>query len=239
MLPVCLTVDVEPDCLPYLNGWRGVEEGLPRLLGLLEREGIRGTFFTTGETALRYPRAVQRIVDAEHELACHGHTHRPFTAMSSGEAEEEIARSAEVLRGFARVQAFRAPYLRLPPAHLPLLEAHGFTVDSSLARYKLDYLRGRPPTGLYRLPASVTSSALRLPPALRDRYLGVQRPPLVLFVHPWEFVDLTAAPIPWHCRLGTGEPALASLRDTVQMLRARGGRFLRIDELLREDAAIA
>ena len=42
---VLLTVDVEPDCPPYLTGWRGVEEGLPRLLALLADEGVTATFF--------------------------------------------------------------------------------------------------------------------------------------------------------------------------------------------------
>jgi peptidoglycan-N-acetylglucosamine deacetylase len=239
MLPVCLTVDVEPDCPPYLTAWRGIEEGMPRLLELLEAEGVRATFFTTGETAVRYPGAVRRIVDAGHELGCHGHTHRRFTELGPAEAEAEIARSTELLRGFAPVQAFRAPYLRFPPAYLPLLEAHGFTVDSSLARYKVDAFRARPSTGLLRIPASVTSSVLRLWPALRDPYLRAQRPPLVLFVHPWEFVDMTSQAIPWHCRMGTGEHALASLRETIRTLRARGGRFLGMDELRLEGRATA
>lgn len=239
MLPACLTVDVEPDCPPYLQGWRGLEEGMPKLLELLDREAVRATFFTTGESAERYPERVEALLAAGHELACHGHTHRAFGRLTDAEADTELRRSTEVLRAFAPVRAFRAPYLSLPARHLPLLERHGFAVDSSLARYKIDWLRRRPATRLTRVPASVTSSALRLPPRVRDRYLRAQKAPLVLFVHPWEFVDLTAARIPWHCRLGTGDPALAALRASLRTVRDFGGTFHRLDELPPPPAASA
>jgi peptidoglycan/xylan/chitin deacetylase (PgdA/CDA1 family) len=50
---VCLTVDLEQDCPPFLSGYRGMEEGFPRLLQLLEEEGVAATFFCTGEVAER------------------------------------------------------------------------------------------------------------------------------------------------------------------------------------------
>ena len=31
---VCLTVDLEGDCPPYLHTWRGIDLGAPRLLDL-------------------------------------------------------------------------------------------------------------------------------------------------------------------------------------------------------------
>jgi peptidoglycan/xylan/chitin deacetylase (PgdA/CDA1 family) len=239
MLRVCLTVDVEPDCPPYLQGWRGLEEGMPPLLALLESERIPATFFTTGESALRYPDTVRRIVSSGHELGCHGHTHRAFTDLDADQAWDELTRATELLRAFAPVRSFRAPYLRFPGAYLPLLEALDFRLDSSQGRYKPGYLRRQPPTTLLRAPASVTSSALRLPARMRDVYVGLQRPPVVLFVHPWELVDMTAERIPWHCRLGTGEPALRSLAETIRVLVRRAARFTRLDALLEEDGPSA
>src|SRR6202008_2882598 len=73
------TCDLEPDCPPYLRGFRGVEEGLPKLLALLSELGIRGTFFTTGEVATKYPEAARAVLAGGHELACHGMTHTAFT----------------------------------------------------------------------------------------------------------------------------------------------------------------
>ena len=48
---VYLTVDVEPDCPPYLWTWRGIVEGMPALMEVLDREQVPVTFFTTGATA--------------------------------------------------------------------------------------------------------------------------------------------------------------------------------------------
>jgi peptidoglycan/xylan/chitin deacetylase (PgdA/CDA1 family) len=239
MIRACLTVDVEPDCPPYLHGWRGIEEGLPKLLALLDAHRVPATFFTTGEAALRFPDGVRRLVEAGHEVGCHGHTHRAFTAMDAEDAREELVRSTGVLRRLAPVTSFRAPYLRFPGRYLPLLEQLGFSLDSSQGRYKPDYLRRRARTSLLRVPASVTSSALRLPARVRDPYLAVQRSPLVLFVHPWEFVDLSAEPIPWHCRMGTGGWALDSLDAVLRTLALRGARFSRMDALVPGGAAPA
>ncbi len=227
---VCLTVDAEPDCPPYLQGWRGIEEGAPALLDLLREGRTPATFFTTGDTARRYPEFVARVVADGHELASHGMTHRPFPTLSAAEAEAEIRGTSALLREHAPVTAFRAPNLRMPDRYLPLLEADGYRVDSSRGKYKPAHWRPSAPTSLTRIPASVTSSWLRLPPWIRDPLLRSLASPVVLFVHPWELVDLRGAPIPWDCRAGTGARALTCLRQVIQLFGALGAHFLRISE---------
>ena len=206
-LTVCLTVDAEPDCPPYLEGWRGMEEGAPILLSLLRAEGVAATFFTTGETARRHPGFVAQAVAEGHELGCHAMTHRALPELTAPEVAREIETSTRILRRFAPVTSFRAPYLRLPEEHLPLLEAHGYRVDSSRGWYKPAHWRPPAPSTLRRLPASVSSSWLRLPRVIREPLLRGLRSPVVLFVHPWEFVDLREAAVPWDCRAGTGARA--------------------------------
>ena len=238
---VCFTVDVEPDCPPFLAGWRGVLEGLPRLLDVLAREDVQATFFTTGETAERHPAAVEAIVAAGHELGCHGHTHRRFDRMAPDDARDEVERSTAALRAFAPVTSFRAPNLAMPPAFLPLLEEAGYLLDSSEGTYKparwveatAESMGLRPPveTRLRRVPASATSSVLRLPPALRDPVLLALTSPVVLFVHPWELVDITKEPVRWDCRFRTGEPAVAAVGEVLRLFRERGVRFMRMDAL--------
>ena len=227
MADVALTVDLEQDCPPHLGGWRGMREGGPRLLELLADEGVPATFFCTARAAEEHPGLVDDLVASGHELGCHGVDHRSFMEMTCREADDEIARSAAVLREAAPVTAFRAPYLSLPEAFLPLLEDRGFRLDASRARYKPGHWL-RPParSPLRRLTASTTSSVLRLPAPLRDPLLRRLRPPVVLFVHPWELVDLTGEPIPLDCRFATGRPALRALREVVALFRARGDRFV-------------
>jgi peptidoglycan/xylan/chitin deacetylase (PgdA/CDA1 family) len=231
-LRVALTVDFEPDCPPYLSStFRGIEEGAPRLLELFAETGVRATYFTTSEVADRYPGAVRAVLDGGHELGCHGVTHTAFDRMDEATAEREIEHSARVLRRFARVTSFRAPYLRFPEAFVPLLERHGFALDSSLAKYKRSYRAPRRPTTLARIPASMTSSVLRLPAVVRDPWLAALRDPVVLFVHPWEFVDLTRERLRYDCRFRTGDVALRCLREVIASFAARGASFVTMREL--------
>jgi peptidoglycan-N-acetylglucosamine deacetylase len=228
---VAFTVDLEPDCPPYLRGYRGMEQGLPALLDLLRQLGVPATFFTTGDVAERYPGSITRLVDEGHELACHGMTHTAFTQLNRDHARDEIVRSTEILRRFSTVTSFRAPYLQFPDAYLDLLEASDFELDSSHARYKLAYYRSRARTRLRRVPASVTSSVLRLPSAVRGAYLGALSSPVVLFVHPWEFVDLRNEKLRLDCRFKTGDIALACVRDVLASYGRAGARFVRMREL--------
>jgi peptidoglycan-N-acetylglucosamine deacetylase len=229
--PAAFTIDVEPDCPPYLWTFRGMEQGMPRLLDLMGEEGVAGTFFTTADVARRYPRIVRRIVDEGHELASHGVTHRAFDTLSPAEAEREVAESVQVLGEHARVTAFRAPYLRMPEAYVPMLRDHGIAIDCSTARYKRR--RGTPAAdgGVRRIPASLTSSVLRAPDVLRWPYMRAMGWPLVLFVHPWEFVDLRRERLRWDCRFRTGDEALRAVRETFAHVRRRGGEFMTIREL--------
>jgi peptidoglycan/xylan/chitin deacetylase (PgdA/CDA1 family) len=238
MLQVSLGIDVEPDCPPYLaTQYRGVRDGLPRLLDMLDALNVPTTCFCTGEVAERFPERIHDIVRRGHELACHGHTHRPFDTLSRPEAEAEIVRSTAVLRSFGKpVTSFRAPNLRFPDKYLPILESHGFLVDSSQAKYKLAYYRSSASTTLRRVPASMTSSVLRLDAWLRNPWLAALRSPVVLFVHPWEFVDLTRERLRLDCRFRTGDRALRALHDVVGLYRARGATFSRIDDLARAAA---
>jgi peptidoglycan/xylan/chitin deacetylase (PgdA/CDA1 family) len=240
---VCFTVDYEPDCPPYLSStYRGVEEATRPLLAMLADLGVPATWFSTGEVAERYPDAVRAIVGAGHELGCHGHTHRRFDTLDPTDARDEIDRSSAVLRGFAPVDSFRAPNLVFPDAYLPLLEEAGYALDSSHAKYKRQYWRDRArpaPTRLARLAASVTSSVLRLPRPVRAAYLGALASPVVLFVHPWEFVDLTRERLRLDCRFNTGPVAFARVRAVLEAYRRRGARFVTMRDAVRESAAAA
>jgi len=219
------TVDVEQDCPPYLNTWRGMEEGLPQLLAMLAEEHIRATFFTTGDAARRYPDAVQGIVDAGHELGCHGDTHRNFAALTADESDREIADASQSLRRFGPVVSFRAPFLQLPARHLSLLQRHGYALDSSEGRHKRLSASVRVDRGVLRVPASVTSSTLRWPSAVRDRLFARLRATVVLFVHPWEFVDLRRERLRFDCRFKTGAQALDCARSALRFFTARGASF--------------
>jgi peptidoglycan/xylan/chitin deacetylase (PgdA/CDA1 family) len=240
MMRVSFSVDFEPDCPPYLSStFRGIEEGAPALLRLFAELGVPATYFTTGEVAEKYPDAVRALVDAGHELGCHGVTHTAFDTLDERTARWEIEQSSDLLRRFAPVDSFRAPYLRFPEPFVALLEQNGFTTDSSLARYKRSFYKTRRPSSLTRIPASMTSSVLRLPRFIRDPWLLSLSDPVVLFVHPWEFVDLTHERLRYDCRFRTGAFALRALREVIALFRSRDATFLTIRELAARERIAA
>src|SRR5690349_11802564 len=100
---VCITIDTEHDCPPYLTTYQGIEVGVPRLLSLLAEENVPATFFTTGDVARRYPELIQRIVAEGHELGCHGDSHRRFSTLDEAAARSEIRDATATLRRHAPV----------------------------------------------------------------------------------------------------------------------------------------
>lgn len=232
-MKVSITVDMEHDCPPFLRTYRGVTDGTPRLLALFREEGVKATFFTTGDVARRFPDTVRSIVDGGHELGCHGDTHRRFSDLTPVEARREIEAASATLRAFYPVKSFRAPNLDFPTSYLPFLRDAGYSLDSSQGRHKPGSLFARPSQtdGIARVPASTAPSVVRLPRPVRQLLLRQMRDPVVLFFHPWEFVDVTREPIPIDCRFQTGEPAVRSLRETIRFFRARGASFHRIHEI--------
>lgn len=232
-MDVAITIDLEHDCPPFLATYRGVTEGMPRLLELFAAEGVPATFFCTGDVARRHPEIVRRLVADGHELGCHGDTHARFGRLSRDAADRELRDAARTLRDFGAVTSFRAPNLDFPTEYLPLLAAHGFRLDSSQGRHKQGSLFAVPSLrdGVARVPATIAPSAVRLPSLVRNALFSRMRDPVVFFFHPWEFVDMTRAPIPIDCRFKTGEPALASLRATIAWFRRRGATFRRMREL--------
>lgn len=229
-----ITVDVEPDCPPFLWTWRGIDEGIPKLLSLFAEEGLKATFFTTGGTVKAHPERVAEIVGEGNELGCHGYSHHSFRSMNEAEARNEISRTNVLLREYAPVTSFRAPYLAFPERFVPILVDEGFSVDSSRGAYKRNEPRSKVKNAPYRLEASVTSSVLRIPRVIRNPWFAALKSPVTLFVHPWEFVDLTKSGIRYDCRFRTGQPALDRLRSTIRWFSARGFEF----RLVRDAASI-
>jgi peptidoglycan/xylan/chitin deacetylase (PgdA/CDA1 family) len=230
MRNITITIDVEEDCPPMLSSTRGMEEGLPKLLDLFKEEGIRATFFVTGTMAERYPNLICRIPEDGHELGCHGYTHARFDQMTEEEARFALKQAGKVLRQFEKkLVSFRAPNLQFPKSYLKLLEKEGFLYDSSLAMYKPPFFKDKSESRIVRIPATITSSFLRLPPEFFLPLIKLSKAP-VIFVHPWELVDMSNMPIRLDCKFNTGEKALKNLKVLIRTLKAENYLFLTLQE---------
>jgi len=113
----CFTFDMDAESPilfehPEAAGWLdvmshqayGPRTGGPRLLRVLDRQGIRATFFVPGYTAERWPYAVRSIRDAGHEIGHHGYLHEGAHGTDAAEQPSpSVARPSPVeVAGFPR-----------------------------------------------------------------------------------------------------------------------------------------
>jgi peptidoglycan-N-acetylglucosamine deacetylase len=88
-----------------------VVDNTARILDLCAEAGVKGTFFVLGLVAGAFPELVRRIYDAGHEVASHGHDHRPVHAMTPASFKEDLRRSRGLIEqaAGASVIGYRAP----------------------------------------------------------------------------------------------------------------------------------
>src|SRR5690606_13806788 len=108
-----------------------VEHNTSRVLDILARRSIRGTFFVLGWVAERRPHLVRRIADAGHEVASHGYWHEPVYSLTPDQFRDDVERSKMVLEDIAGrpVRGYRAPCFSITNWALPILRDVGFTYD--------------------------------------------------------------------------------------------------------------
>jgi peptidoglycan-N-acetylglucosamine deacetylase len=137
------------------QGRYGARVGVPLLLRTLAQRQVSATFFVPGRVAERYPAAVAAIVEAGHELAHHGYTHRSPAMLSPAAEEDELARGLEILSSFGpAVTGYRAPAWELSERTLSLLAKHGFRYSSNLMDDIAPYRHGE--SGITELPVHWT-----------------------------------------------------------------------------------
>jgi peptidoglycan/xylan/chitin deacetylase (PgdA/CDA1 family) len=113
---IALTFDDGPDSLT------------PQYLEVLQRAGVRATFFLVGELCEKNPELVRAIADGGHELGNHGYTHRPFPKLGGRELQSELLRTQELLPKTRHGRALvRPPYGAVSPKSLLTCARHGFT----------------------------------------------------------------------------------------------------------------
>ena len=128
------------------RGEYGARVGVPRVLELLDRHGIRATFFVPGHTVESFPRESESILERGHELAHHSYAHVDPSGQTREEEAADMERALEVLERIGvKPLGFRSPSADLSESTLELVEAHGFVYDSSLMTD--DYRPFRPRIG--------------------------------------------------------------------------------------------
>jgi peptidoglycan/xylan/chitin deacetylase (PgdA/CDA1 family) len=132
----------------------GPRVGVPRILRMLERAGIRATFFVPGLTVDLHPEMVEAVLAAGHELGHHGYSHVPYHRMTDDEQRRDIDRALRSLERVSgiRPEGFRAPWWELTNSTPAILSEFGFAWDSSLMDDDHPYLLDTGASVLAELP---------------------------------------------------------------------------------------
>lgn len=200
-----------------------VERNVDCILAMLDAHDTKGTFFTLGWLAERYPKVVQRIVDNGHELASHGYGHERASDQTPESFFADINLAKLILEDLSghEVKGYRAPSFSIGEKNLwafECLERAGYRYSSSIYPIRHDHY-GMPNAprhahaigGLVEIPCTTLrflnrnwpasgGGYFRLMPYSLSRWMierinRVDQLPAVFYFHPWE-VDTGQPRIP-------------------------------------------
>jgi peptidoglycan/xylan/chitin deacetylase (PgdA/CDA1 family) len=137
-------------------GQFGSRVGVPRILELLAKYGVKGSFYVPAVTALLHPDEQRRVVAEGHEIGIHGWIHE-LNSILPEEAERDLMRrSADTLEQVTGVRpvGLRTPSWDFSQHTLAIEKEMGLRYDSSLMSDEDCYelLLDGQPTGVIELP---------------------------------------------------------------------------------------
>jgi polysaccharide deacetylase family protein (PEP-CTERM system associated) len=187
-----------------------------RILDLLDRYGIKATFFVLGWTACKFPQLVRKIDRKGHEVGCHSYYHRLVYTLSPEEFRSDTVQAKDLLEQITgkEVRGYRAPSYSIVRGcewAFDILDELGFRYDSSVFpiyhdRYGMpDAPRFRyeiPGRRLVEYPLSTVMLWDRRIPVAGGGYFRLfpywfvrrslqsinrrEKEPFVFYLHPWE-----------------------------------------------------
>jgi len=220
------------------------KQGLLSILELLDRFGIKATFFVTASFAEKNKDLIKKISD-KHEIASHGYNHSDFKT-------EDLKRSKQKIESIIgkTINGFRMP--KMQAVDDMEVQKAGYIYNSSL---NPTYLPGRynnffkPRTyykkeDLYIIPTSVTPY-FRFPlfwlifknlplwlvnaaskfTLKKDDYLS-------LYFHTWEFADISKFKLPNYIKSIHSQNLLNKLEKYIGELK-KAGKFISYSDFIK------
>jgi peptidoglycan/xylan/chitin deacetylase (PgdA/CDA1 family) len=110
------------------------EVGVPRVLELLRRAGIRQTFFWPGHSIETFPAEFDACVAGGHEIGVHGYSHENPIAMSRRQESDVLDYCIQLItdRSGTRPTGYVAPWWEFSGITNELVLDRGLTYDHSL-----------------------------------------------------------------------------------------------------------
>jgi peptidoglycan/xylan/chitin deacetylase (PgdA/CDA1 family) len=163
---VSLSFDADHDTIPLRDqdespmrisqGQYGSRRGVPRIRALLERHGVKASFFYPAVSALLYPEEVRAVAAEGHEIGIHSWIHEANTKLPPGVERDLTFRAADVLEKLAgrRSVGIRTASWDFSVDTMDIIRELGLLYDSSLMAdddaYEL--VANGEPTGVVELP---------------------------------------------------------------------------------------
>jgi polysaccharide deacetylase family protein (PEP-CTERM system associated) len=193
-----------------------VDANTHRVLDVFAEHGVKGTFFTLGWVAERYPGLVRRLVAEGHEIASHGYDHTRLNEFDRDQLREDLLRTKGLLEDLAgtAVLGYRAPSYSIGARNLwalDVVQETGHVYSSSIYPIRHD-LYGMPdaprfpfrlrPDAILEIPVTTLRFAERNFPCGGGGYFRLMpyplyrwamrrvndtdRQPGMFYFHPWE-----------------------------------------------------
>ncbi|PIT00950.1 polysaccharide deacetylase [Bradyrhizobium nitroreducens] len=212
-------------------GQYGNRVGVPRIRKLLDRHGVKATFFVPAVAALLYPDEQRSLVADGHEIGVHGWIHE-LNSVLPYEAERDLMfRSIDALEELSGVRpvGLRTPSWDFSPNTLRIEQELGLLYDSSLMAdedcYELE-LDGTP-SGITELPVEwVRDDAVYF---MMNRFSALRPytpPDAVLDIFRREFeaayADGGLFQLTMHPHIITQRSRIWILEEIVRLARAKG-----------------
>src|SRR5690606_34149625 len=117
----------------------------PRILDLLEREGVPSTWFIPGLDADTFPDSCKRVRDSGHDIGHHGYCHESPVGLDEKQERDVLERGLAALDRVLGVvpRGYRSPAFDLSPQSVRLLRECGFEYDSSMMGRDFELYRCR------------------------------------------------------------------------------------------------
>ena len=110
-LPIyCVQRDQKLVSISFDAAWGN--EDTQQLIDILDKYGVKATFFVVGEWVDKYPESVKALFDAGHEVMSHSDSHAHFNSLSADEIVADLTACGDKIEGVTGVRPtlFRCPY---------------------------------------------------------------------------------------------------------------------------------
>ena len=110
------------------------EVGVPRLVKMFDKYDITTSWFVPGHSIDTFPREIEQVVAAGHEIGIHGYSHENPIAMTRQHETDILDRSIELIESFtgSKPTGYTAPWWEFSKVTNELLIERGVKYDHSL-----------------------------------------------------------------------------------------------------------